>query len=108
MSVGGGLPVFTGCSGLDISGGGIRLLHKNIFEINARLLLRIMIPRLSEKRCLEVSGTVIRAWKDEDLKMYKVAVQFTDISRSQQDLIVRYTFMKMSEQRRLIELPGHY
>lgn len=93
-------PVYTKCSSLDISGGGIRLLHKKKFEVNTKLLLKIMIPVNKEPEYMEISGTVVRTWPHENLKMYKVAVQFTGISRSQQDLIVRYTFMKMSEQRR--------
>lgn len=93
-------PVFAKCSSLDISGGGIRLLHKKNFEIDTKLLLKIMIPLKKEPEYLEISGTVVRTWPDENLKLYKVAVKFTGISRSQQDLIVRYTFMKMSEQRR--------
>ncbi len=92
--------VFTKCSSLDISGGGIRLLHKKNFEVDTKLLLKIMIPLKKEPEYLEISGTVVRTWPDENLKLYKLAVQFTGISRSQQDLIVRYTFMKMSEQRR--------
>lgn len=93
-------PVFAKCSSLDISGGGIRLLHKKNFEVDTKLLLKIMIPLKKEPEYLEISGTVVRTWPDENLKLYKVAVKFTGISRSQQDLIVRYTFMKMSEQRR--------
>jgi c-di-GMP-binding flagellar brake protein YcgR len=93
-------PVFIKCSSLDISGGGMRLLHKKNFEVDTKLLLKIMIPLKKEPEYLEISGTVVRTWPDENLKLNKVAVQFTGISRSQQDLIVRYTFMKMSEQRR--------
>lgn len=94
-------PVYTKCSSLDISGGGIRLLHKKNFKVNTKLLLKLMIPVNKEPEYMEVSGTVVRTVPDENLNMYKVAVQFTGISRSQQDIIVRYTFMKMSEQRRL-------
>lgn len=93
-------PVFTKCSSLDISGGGIRILHKKDFEVNTKLLLKIMVPVKKEPEYMEINGTVVRTWPDENLKLYKVAVQFTGITRSQQDLIVRYTFMKMSEQRR--------
>jgi len=86
---------------LDLSGGGVRLLLKKDFPVGARLLLRITIPLKSGPEYLEIMGKVVRSQLDENLKLYHVAIQFTEISRSQQDLIVRYTFSKMSEQRRL-------
>ncbi len=92
-------PVFIKCGSLDISGGGIQLLHKNNIAVNTKLLLKIMIPLKKEKVCLEVSGVVVRTWLEKNLKMYKTAVRFTDINRSQQDLIVRYSIMRMSEQK---------
>jgi len=46
-------------------------------------------------------GRVVRSLPDEDLKVFHAAVNFIDISRRQQALIVRCTFTKMSEQRRL-------
>ncbi len=100
MPVEGKDPVFTKCCGLDISAGGIQLLHKKNFAVNTKLILKIMVPFKKEKVCLELSGVVVRTWLEENRKMYKVAVQFTDISPRQQDLIVRYTIMRMSEQRR--------
>lgn len=93
-------PVFMKCSSLDISGGGIRLLHKKNFKVDTKLLLKILIPLNKEPEYLDVNGIVVRSLPEENLNLYKVAVQFTGISRSQQDLIVRYTFMKMSEQKR--------
>jgi c-di-GMP-binding flagellar brake protein YcgR len=93
-------PVFIKCSSLDISGGGIRLLHKKNFEVDTKLLLKIIIPVKKDPEYLELNGIVVRTWPDDNLNIFKVAVRFEGISRSQQDLIVRYTFMKMSEQRR--------
>lgn len=86
---------------LDLSGGGVRLLLNKDLPVGARLLLKITIPLKSGPECLEIIGKVVRSRLDENLKLYHTAIQFTEIGRSQQDLIVRYIFTKMSEQRRL-------
>ena len=92
---------FIKSTSLDLSGGGIRLMLKKDLPAGARLLVRINIPLKNRLECLEIKAKVVRTLPDEYLKLSHTAVQFIDISRKQQDLIVRYTFAKMSEQRRL-------
>ncbi len=92
---------FIKSTSLDLSGGGIRLMLKKELPVGARLLLKINIPMKNGLEELEIMGRVVRSLPDEDLKVFHAAVNFIDISRRQQDLIVRYTFTKMSEQRRL-------
>jgi c-di-GMP-binding flagellar brake protein YcgR len=76
------------------------MLKKDL-PADARLLLKINIPMKNGLECLELMGVVVRTLPDEHLKLFNAAVKFIDISRRQQDLIVRYTFGKMAEQRRL-------
>jgi c-di-GMP-binding flagellar brake protein YcgR len=92
---------FVKSTSLDLSGGGIRLMLKKDLPADARLLLKINIPMKNGLECLELMGVVVRTLPDEHLKLFNAAVKFIDISRRQQDLIVRYTFGKMAEQRRL-------
>ncbi len=92
---------FVKATSLDLSGGGIRLLLKKNFSVGDKLVFKIDIPIRNGLECLEITGRVVRSLPDEHLEMYQTAVQFTEISRRQQDLIVRFTFSKMSEQRRL-------
>jgi len=94
-------PVFSKGNSLDLSGGGIRLLSHKPFLENTILLLKITLPLKTGREFFEVRGRVARSWPDEDLGLFQVAVQFIEISRTLQDRIVRFIFMKMSEQRRL-------
>lgn len=92
---------FIKCTSLDLSGGGSRLMLKKALPVGARLIVRMNIPTSDGPEHLELLGKVVRTLPDENLKYYHTAVQFIKISRRQQDLIVRYIFAKMSEQRRL-------
>ncbi len=92
---------FIKSTSLDLSGGGIRLMLKKDFSPGARLLLKIYIPMKNGLECLEIMGVVVRTLPGEHLKSINAAVKFINISRRQQDLIVRYAFGKMAEQRRL-------
>ena len=94
-------PVFSKCDSLDLSGGGMRLSLKENYAVDTRLMLRFKIPFKTGPEEIEVTGRVVRTWPAENAGLYRTALQFENISRRQQDLIVRYMFMKMSEQRRL-------
>ena len=93
------MPVFTKCTCLDLSGGGIRLLLKKYYPVGTELILKFIIPFKNDKEKVEIKGRVIRSWQDRN--MCQSAVQFKGISRRLQDLIVRFILLKMSEQRRL-------
>lgn len=94
-------PVFIKCNSLDLSGGGIRLLLQKEYPADTSLLLIITIPLQARQEELEVVGRVVRSWPDQNVKLYQTALQFIKISRKQQDLIIRFILLKMSEQRRL-------
>lgn len=96
----GELSEFVSCNSLDLSGGGIRLLLKKDYSPGSKLKLRIKIP-LEPSVEVEAIGKVVRTWPQQIVNQFQVAVQFTDIRRRQQDLIIRYIFNKMSQQRRL-------
>lgn len=86
-------------SSLDLSGGGIKLLLKKKYEEGTRLLVKFSLPLKTGPEQMIVPGRVVRTWPDENTGFYKVAVRFQDISRRQQDLVIRYILIKMSEQR---------
>lgn len=94
-------PAFTKCTSLDISGGGIRLLLRQEYPAGTRLNLRILIPLNNRTEEVEVVGRVVRSWPDKNVNLYQTAIQFTEISRKHEDLIVRFVLSKMSQQRRL-------
>lgn len=92
---------FIPCSSLDISGGGIRLLLKKVYQPGAQLRLKIKIP-LEPDVEVEVIGKVVRTWPHQDPKQQQTAVQFIKIRRRQQDLIVRFVLNKIIQQKRLV------
>lgn len=94
-------PVFIRCNSLDMSGGGIRLLLNKDYPANTRLMLKFTLPLKARPEEIEVLCRVVRSWPDQNTKLYQTAVQFVKISNRQQDSIVRFILMKMSEQKRL-------
>lgn len=94
-------PVYIKGYSFDLSGGGIRLLLKEKYEADTNLLINFAIQLKTGPEHLKVQGRVVRSWLDENSGLYQTAVQFININRREQDLIVRYVLMKMSEQRRL-------
>jgi c-di-GMP-binding flagellar brake protein YcgR len=97
----GQLPVFVGCSCLDLSGGGIRLLLKKGYQIGTRLLLKFPLPFRNHSVDLEAMGKVVRSSLIVNINLYHVSVTFENISCRQQDLIVRFVLTRLSEQNRL-------
>lgn len=94
-------PSFKKCNSLDLSGGGMRLLIKDEHQENEKLILRFSLPFKDRSENIEAAGRVVRAWREESYTLFQTAIKFERISRKQQDLIVRFILMKMSEQRRL-------
>lgn len=94
-------PVFIKGSSIDLSGGGVRLLLNKKYKEDTVLLIKFTIPFQYSPENVQMKGKVVRSWPDENTSFFQAAIQFQDISRKYQDSIVRYVFMKMSEQRRL-------
>jgi len=94
-------PVFRQCDSLDLSGGGIRLLVQKEYPVNTKLMLKWALPFQNFKEQIEVIGKVVRSLPERNAKKYLTGIQFEEITRRQQDLIVRYVLRRLSEQRRL-------
>lgn len=94
-------PFFIKGSSIDLSGGGIRLLLNKRYKEDTVLLIKFTIPFQYCPETVQMKGRVVRSCIDENTGLFQAAIEFQDISRKHQDFIVRYVFMKMSEQRRL-------
>lgn len=94
-------PVFSKCTSLDLSGGGMKLLLKKDYPVDTKLMIKFNIPLKNGVEEMEVTGSVIRTWPAENSNSHQVVIKFFKINRKQQDSIVRFVLTKMSEQRRL-------
>lgn len=94
-------PVFKPCDSLDLSGSGMRLLVQKEYPAGTRLMLKWVLPFPGFEEQIEVMGKVVRSRPDRNARKYLTGIQFEEISRRQQDLIVRYVLRRLSEQRRL-------
>lgn len=94
-------PVCLRTHSIDLSGGGIRFLANNILPVGTLLIIKFTLPFDSEPERFELNGIVVRSWTEEHDKLYQAAARFVNITNRQVDLITRYLFSKMSEQRRL-------
>lgn len=95
-------PVYIRTHSLDLSGGGVRFLVNNILPAGTLLKINFTLPFDSETEKFALNGIVVRSWSEGYDKLCQAAARFVNISRKQVDLISRYLFSKMSEQRRLI------
>lgn len=87
---------------IDISGGGIKLAVSEKIQENNHLLLKFTLPLQSKPELIQVKAIVVRSTKAEpDREIYHLGLKFEDITYQQQDLIVRYIFERMAQQRRL-------
>ncbi|MDF9409319.1 flagellar brake domain-containing protein [Pelotomaculum isophthalicicum JI] len=101
IPIGGKEPVFLKADSIDLSGGGIRLLINNDLAAETRIIIKFTIPLKTGPQEIEVVGRVVRIWADERTRLRQAAIQFVKINRKQEDLITRFLFNIMSEQRRL-------
>lgn len=86
---------------LDISAGGVKLALERQYEKGTVLLLRFSISIKDKVHEFELKARVVRNEPVEasGRALYHTGVQFLDINRNQEDIIVRFIFQKMSEQR---------
>jgi len=83
---------------IDISGGGMKLKVDEPVPEGASLLCKFFLPSKKGAKEISVVGKVIRLWTIETGRTvtYNAALEFTDISRTQQDYIVNYIFSRMT------------
>lgn len=97
----GQMPVFNRCNSLDLSGGGVRFLLEHDYAAGTMLFLRFTLPFVNNPVEIEVKSKVVRSAYVESVKRYHIVAKFEEISRRDQDLIVRFTIMKLTEPNRL-------
>jgi len=87
---------------VDLSGGGAKLAVRERINENTRLLLKFTLPLRSRPEPLELEALVVRSMKVEpERELYHLGVKFINTTRHQEDLIVRFVFEKMAQQKRL-------
>ncbi|MGB9804285.1 flagellar brake protein [Desulfofundulus sp.] len=96
-------PKFKSACTVDISGGGMLLAMDEPVQPGKELLLEFTLPLRAGARKIQLRGRVVRLLEKENSK-YRVAVEFTEITTAQQDLIMRYIFQCMAEQARLTRM----
>jgi len=92
-------PQFIKTFAQDISGGGIRMLVNKRYEAGTVLLLKFNLPIGDKSQEIAVSGRVVR-FCETDVLAAGVAVEFTDVTNRQQDIIVRYIFDRLAKSRK--------
>ncbi|WP_347491371.1 flagellar brake protein [Desulfoscipio sp. XC116] len=93
---------FIGASIVDLSGGGMKLAVRENIKERSRLSLEFKLPLHPKPLLMKQDGLVVRSQPvDPEKGVYHLGVDFIDISRQHQDMIVRYIFERMAQQKRL-------
>jgi len=82
----------------DISGGGVCIITRQELLPNTKLTIAIDLPDFGY---IETGGVVLRGAKLPDLDVYWNAVKFSDIKERDRELIIKYIFKRLTQQRRL-------
>lgn len=81
----------------DISGGGIRVISKAMFDVGTGVLLEFSLPG---KIPIRTRGTVVRSeLSSPESSIYWVSIEFTDIEEHDRKKIVSFVFKKQLEHR---------
>lgn len=87
---------------VDLSGGGMRIAVRERIQGNTRLVLKFTLPLQRKNENIELLSRVIRFEVIEpDRELYHLALVFENITYHQEDLIIRFIFEKMAQQKRL-------
>ncbi|AGL01639.1 flagellar brake protein [Desulfoscipio gibsoniae] len=87
---------------IDISGGGMKLAVSKKIRKHERLLLKFNLPLQNKPELIQVKAIVVRSEKAEpDREIYHLGLKYENITYKEQDLIVRYIFERMAQQKRL-------
>lgn len=93
---------FNKATAVDLSGGGMKLATREEVPEDTRLLLKFTLPLQKKSEAMNLEALVIRCKKaDPYRELYHLGVNFEDINYREEDLIVRYVFEKMAQQKRL-------
>jgi len=92
-------PQYIKSSAQDISGGGVRMLIKNMYEAGTVLLMKFDLLMGDKSEEIAVSGKVVRSGKISATAI-SAAVEFTNITNRQQDIIVRFILNKLAKSRK--------
>ncbi len=96
-----GKPLFMKATSLDLSGNGMRIATKKSYDCGALLLIKFDLSTRNLNFKVSVTGRVVRVASPDQNQTFHVAVQFNDITRHQEDLIMRFIFHKTTERKRL-------
>lgn len=93
---------FIDASVVDLSGGGMKLAVREEIKENTRLMLNFILPFRGKPELVKLEAIVIRNQLVDQVRLiYHLGVKFVDISFHQQDMIVRFIFERMAQQKRL-------
>lgn len=94
-------PEFLRSYTLDISGGGVKMLVIKIYPKETNLLLKFNLPEGDKTEEFTVLGRVVRSRKVDHSFASYAAIEFSNITKNQQDRLVRFIFEKMSSTKRM-------
>jgi len=87
---------------IDISGGGMKMAVRKNIPKHERIFLKLVLRLQNSTELILVKAIVVRSEKAQpDREIYHLGLRYEDITNKQQDLIVRYVFERMAQQRRL-------
>ncbi|OPY58528.1 MAG: Flagellar brake protein YcgR [Pelotomaculum sp. PtaU1.Bin035] len=95
------VPEFIKSCTLDISGGGARILTGKMYPEHTILLLKFFIPVKNKTEEIAVSGRVVRSSETNTVDATHVAIEFTDITSKQQDMIVHFILNASAKSKKL-------
>jgi len=96
-----GNPMFMKATSLDLSANSLRIATRKSYDSGTSLLLKFDLTARNLSFKVSVTGRVVRVTSPDQNQTFHVAVQFTDITRQQEDLIMRFIFHKTTERKRL-------
>lgn len=96
-------PVWVKGRTADLSGGGLRLRVRELLPVGTLLTLKFYLPWEKKPVELTLEGRVVRTevteGREPGEKLYFLGIEFVNITRRDQDEIVRFIFRKMAERR---------
>jgi c-di-GMP-binding flagellar brake protein YcgR len=94
---------FVTASTVDLSGGGLKLAVREKIKEHTKLYLEFNLPLRKKPELLKLEALVIRSQLvDLDRAVYHLGLKFMNINRKQEDMIVRFIFERMAQQKRLL------
>jgi len=87
---------------VDLSGGGMKLAARENIEENSLLILKFVLPLKNKAEPVQLKAKVVRSIKaDPQREVYHLGLRFEDITYREEDMIVRFIFERMAQQKRL-------